>query len=232
MKKVNCVKCGKPLSKNSKSLCRDCYLGREDKSTGRLCTSCGKVLSNSASWSGGKFCRTCWKKSVTDNNLYWQNYEWLYDHYINKQMSTPQISKLVNAYVSRVGWWMTKLSIPMRTNGGTKSRKYTNKKNYVQIWSPNHPTASKTRPYKPEHVLIMEKHLGKILTPKDNVHHLNGIQNDNRVENLMYFPSSSEHKIFEGQVSLFAKYLLWGDIKPELSLELQNLFTQFLSRNG
>jgi hypothetical protein len=142
-------------------------------------------------------------------------------------MSTPQISRLVNAYLSRVGWWMKKVNIPMRTNGGTKPRRYTSKKKYVQIWSPLHPTASRARPYKPEHVLVMEEHLGRILSKKENVHHMNGIHNDNRLENLMYFPSISEHKIFEGKVSQFARELIWGDIKTEYRQELQDLFTQF-----
>lgn len=63
---------------------------------------------------------------------------------------------------------------------------------YILIYNPTHPFKNNNN-YVLEHRLVMEKHIGRYLNPKEVVHHINGIVNDNRLENLMLFKNWVEH---------------------------------------
>ena len=67
---------------------------------------------------------------------------------------------------------------------------------YVQIYlAPNDPLycMRHNNQYVFEHRYVMAKHLGRPLTRKEFVHHLNGIKHDNRLSNLA-LTSPSNHK--------------------------------------
>ena len=68
-------------------------------------------------------------------------------------------------------------------NANWKGGRIVHKKGYVMVKSRDHPRAPKSG-YVFEHVLVMETLLGRILLPGETVHHLNGVKDDNRPENL------------------------------------------------
>lgn len=60
---------------------------------------------------------------------------------------------------------------------------------YVLVPGNGHPNSRKSgRIF--EHVLVMSEHLGRPLLPEENVHHVNGIRDDNRLDNLELWSTS------------------------------------------
>lgn len=57
------------------------------------------------------------------------------------------------------------------------------KAGYVLIRQPGHPRATR-QGYVFEHIVVMEQLLGRFLVDGENVHHRNGVRDDNRPENL------------------------------------------------
>ena len=61
--------------------------------------------------------------------------------------------------------------------------KRTDKDGYVIMQYPEHPNSRKSGTIY-EHTSVMSEHLGRPLKPNENVHHINGVRDDNRIENL------------------------------------------------
>lgn len=84
----------------------------------------------------------------------------------------------------------TRLKLSLQRRGVLSHRwkggRFRNQQGYMWIWKPEHPFAMKCSPrgYVFEHRLIMEEKLGRYLENGEIVHHINGIRDDNRIENL------------------------------------------------
>lgn len=86
------------------------------------------------------------------------------------------------------------------THPSWKGGKYITSHGYVMIKAYNHPRVDKNG-YIFEHILVMEKHLGRFLVQDEIVHHINGNRQDNRVENLELMTSgqhTSHHNLHPG----------------------------------
>lgn len=62
----------------------------------------------------------------------------------------------------------------------------------ILIWNSTHPYRNKDN-YIFEHRLVIEAFLKDYIDPKNVVHHINGIKDDNRLSNLVLFKNQAEH---------------------------------------
>ena len=76
-----------------------------------------------------------------------------------------------------------------RWKGGIKNKA----SGYIYLKADNHPYAN-CDGYVAEHRLVMEKHLGRYLKPKEVVHHIDSNKKNNKINNLMLFINDNEHQ--------------------------------------
>jgi len=127
-------------------------------------------------------------------------YEDLYDLYWNKGLSTSEIAKIAELCDGSVVSLLRRRGIPRRSRSEAAKNYYAKghrpaswkggrryNRGYVLIHRPNHPKADR-HGYIREHLLVWEEHHKKALPEGWVIHHINGVKDDNRIENLVALP--------------------------------------------
>ena len=81
-------------------------------------------------------------------------------------------------------------------NGRWKGGRIIDKDGYVLLKRRDHPNCNR-HGYVREHRLVMEKHLGRLLTRKEVVHHKDKKRENNTIENLGLYEKNSDHLAVE-----------------------------------
>lgn len=92
-------------------------------------------------------------------------------------------------------------SVKVRTaKDGHTRRKHGNvRDSHIMQKAVDHPYARKG--FVPQHRLVIESELGRILDPSELVHHINCVKSDNRLENLDVFKDDREHFLAHGSLN-------------------------------
>lgn len=65
-----------------------------------------------------------------------------------------------------------------------------------------------------QHILVMERHIGRKLASEEVVHHINGVRSDNRLENLYLCRDRSHHNdVHRSEVEVFRLLLERGVVR-------------------
>ena len=76
---------------------------------------------------------------------------------------------------------------------------------YIRVSAPKHPNCD-SMGYVLEHRLLIEKKIGRYLTSKEIIHHINGNTSDNKIENLQIVTRAEHNRIHKELNLMIEKY--------------------------
>lgn len=139
----------------------------------------------------------------------YKNKEWLNNKYWNEELGLKRIAKLCGVHLKTIWRWMKKFNIsrrkasvhgiwrfPKEKNPSWKGGRRKNKQGYIVLWK----SANKVIL---EHRAVMAKSLGRELNSKEIIHHINGIRDDNRIENLLLITQPEHCKLEKYLIDLW-----------------------------
>lgn len=110
-----------------------------------------------------------------------------------KEFTKEHKKKISEAHMGMKKPWAIPPHYEGEKNSNWKGGKIKNH-GYWFIYNPSHPTkATLNNHYVRQSVIIAEKILGRFLKKEELIHHINGIKDDDRPENLYLFPSQKFH---------------------------------------
>jgi len=138
-------------------------------------------------------------KSIISEN----EYDRIRDLYLNKKYSPNKIGKYYHTSQEVIRRFLINHKVPLRNLSESRTGELSNQwkggrrkiaQGYILVHAPFHHRAMKTG-YVFEHILIAEQKYGRPLEKMEIVHHLNGIKDDNRPENLVVLNKSDHHAL-------------------------------------
>lgn len=116
-------------------------------------------------------------------------------------MSMNAIERKMGIGKGVVSYHLNRLGVEIRSrkhysqgekNSSWKGGKITDKSGYVLVYAPSHPYKNHQNKVR-EHRLVMEKKIGRYLSPKEVVDHVDGDIKNNKINNLRLFANNAEH---------------------------------------